>query len=96
MSQAVSVVSGAVYKLSANVKSLDAKEKTLFGARVAFYAPGQKEQQLLWTYNTKGWEDKNLIFTNSYSGAATLYFHTGYTTNSCTALFKDLSLFKKK
>ena len=96
MSQAVSVVSGAVYKLSASVKSQDEKGKTLFGARVAFYAPGQKEQQLLWTYNTKGWEAKTLIFTNSYSGAATLYFHTGYTTNSCTAMFKELSLVKRR
>lgn len=96
MSQAVNVVSGAVYRLSASVRSQDEKEKTLFGARVALYAPGQKESQLLWTYNTKGWENKTLIFTNSFSGAATLYFHTGYTTNSCTALFKDLSLVKRK
>ena len=95
MSQAVSVVSGAVYKLSANVKSQDPKEKTFFGARVAFYAPGQKDQQLLWTYNTKDWEAQSLVFTNYYSGKATLYFHTGYTTNACTAMFKDLSLIKR-
>jgi hypothetical protein len=96
MSQAVSVVSGAVYRMSANVKSQDAKEKGFFGARVAFYAPGQKDQQLLWTYNTKDWEAKNLIFTNYYSGTATFYFHTGYTTNACEAMFKDLLLIKKR
>ena len=95
MSQAVSVVSGAVYRLSANVKSQDQREKTFFGARVAFYAPDQKEQQLLWTYNTKDWEAQSLVFTNNYSGKATLYFHTGYTTNACTAMFKDLSLIKR-
>lgn len=95
MSQAVSVVSGAVYRLSANVKSQDQREKTFFGARVAFYAPDHKEQQLLWTYNTKDWEAQSLVFTNNYSGKATLYFHTGYTTNACTAMFKDLSLIKR-
>jgi hypothetical protein len=94
MSQAVSVVSGAVYRMSANVKSQDVKEKEFFGARVAFYAPGQKEQQLLWTYATKDWEKKDLVFTNNYSGKATFFFHTGYTTNACTAMFKDLSLIK--
>ena len=94
MSQAVSVVSGAVYRMSANVKSQDAKDKGFFGARVAFYAPGQKEQQLLWTYATKDWEKKSLVFTNNYSGKATFFFHTGYTTNACTAMFKDLSLIK--
>lgn len=94
MSQAVSVVSGAVYRMSANVKSRDVKEKGFFGARVAFYAPGQKEHQLLWTYATKDWEEKSLSFTNNYSGKATLFFHTGYTTNACTAMFKDLSLIK--
>ena len=94
LSQAVSVVSGAVYRMSANVKSQDVKEKEFFGARVAFYAPGQKEQQLLWTYATKDWEKKDMVFTNNYSGKATFFFHTGYTTNACTALFKDLSLTK--
>ncbi|MBO4554016.1 hypothetical protein J5754_06365 [bacterium] len=96
MSQAVSVVSGSIYRMSANVKSQDVKEKGFFGARVAFYAPGQKEHQLLWTYATKDWEKKTLVFTNNYSGKATFFFHTGYTTNSCTALFKDLSLIKRK
>ena len=96
MSQAVSVVSGAVYRMSANVKSRDAKDKGFFGARVALYAPNQKERQIVWTYNTKGWEAKSLVFTNNYSGAATFYFHTGYTTNACEAMFKDLSLIKKR
>ena len=96
MSQAVSVVSGAVYRMSANVKSNDVKEKGFFGARVAFYAPGQKEHQLLWTYATKDWEEKSLVFTNYFSGKATFFFHTGYTTNACTAMFKDLSLVKGK
>ena len=96
LSQAVSVVSGAVYRMSANVKSQDVKEKGFFGARVALYAPNQKEQQIVWTYNTKDWEAKNLVFTNNYSGAATFYFHTGYTTNACEAMFKDLSLIKKR
>ncbi|MBR4466358.1 carbohydrate binding domain-containing protein [bacterium] len=95
MSQAVSVVSGAVYRMSANVKSQDVKERSFFGARVAFYAPGQKEHQLLWTYATKDWEEKILVFTNNYSGKATFFFHTGYTTNACTAMFKDLSLIKR-
>lgn len=94
MSQAVSVVSGSVYRMSASVKSQDVKEKGFFGARVAFYAPGQKEHQLLWTYATKDWERKDLVFTNNYSGKATFFFHTGYTTNACTAMFKDLSLIK--
>lgn len=96
MSQAVGMVSGKVYRITANVKSQDVREKTLFGARVALYAPNQKEQQIVWTYNTKGWEAKNLVFTNNYSGAATFYFHTGYTTNACEAMFKDLSLIKKR
>ena len=96
LSQAVGMVSGKVYRITANVKSQDEREKTLFGARVALYAPNQKEQQLVWTYNTKGWETKQLVFTNYYSGAATLYFHTGYTTNACTAMFKDLSLVRKR
>ncbi|MBO7543889.1 carbohydrate binding domain-containing protein [bacterium] len=94
MAQAVNVVSGTVYKLSAKVKSQD--KSKLLGARVALYAPNQKERQLLWPYGTKDWEEQTLVFTNSFSGAATLYFHTGYTTNSCTALFKDLSLIKRR
>lgn len=96
MSQAVNVVSGAVYKLSAMAKSGEPSDKAFFGARVALYAPGAKEKQLLWTYGTKDWEKKELVFTNVFTGAATLYFHTGYTTNSCVALFRELTLIKKR
>lgn len=96
LSQAVNVSSGAVYRLRATVKSKEYAEKTLFGARVALYAPGVKERQLVWTYATKDWEKKELVFTNVFTGAATLYFHTGYTTNSCEAFFKDISLTKKR
>ena len=96
LSQAVNVVSGNVYKLSAVVKSQDLADRSFFGARVAIYAPGTKEKQLLWTYATKDWEKKELVFTNNFTGAATLYFHTGYTTNACVALFKELKLTKKR
>jgi len=95
LSQAVSMTSGTVYRLSAAVKSKDSDSKAFFGARAALFVKGQKEHQLLWTYNTKDWEEKSLIFTNRVSGVATLYFHTGYTTNACEALFKNISLIKR-
>ena len=94
--QAVNLTSGAVYRFSATAKSQDDKPKAFFGARAALFAEGQKEKQLLFTYNTKGWEEKTLVFTNSVSGPATLFFHTGYTTNACQALLKNISLIKKK
>lgn len=96
MCQAINLTSGAVYKLSVTAKSEDRTPKAFFGARAALFAAGQKEKQLLWTYNTKDWVEKELVFTNSVSGAATLFFHTGYTTNACQALFKNISLIKKK
>ena len=95
LAQAVKATSGTVYKLSASVKSPNKTEKSFLGARVAFYI-NKKEKQLIWTYNTDGWEEKSLIFTNNYNGVATLYFHTGYTTNACEALFKNISLIKQK
>ncbi|MBR5900737.1 hypothetical protein IKZ40_00125 [bacterium] len=94
--QAVNLTSGAVYRFSATARSKDQTPKAFFGARAAIFAAGQKEKQILWTYNTKGWSEKELIFTNSVSGTATLFFHTGYTTNACQALFKNISLIKKK
>ena len=96
LSQAVNVVSGDVYRLSAQAKSQDPNGKAFFGARVALYAPGTNEKQLIWTYNTKDWEKKELVFTNAFTGTATLYFHTGYTTNSCVAQFRELILVKKR
>lgn len=95
LAQAVNMTSGAVYRFSAAVKSQDGTPQAFFGARVALFAKDQKEQQLLWTYNTKDWETKDLIFTNNFKGAATLYFHTGYTTNACEAFFKNISLIKQ-
>ena len=95
MCQAVNLTSGTVYKLSAAAKSEDQTPKAFFGARAALFANGQKEKQLLWTYNTKGWVERELIFTNCISGPATLFFHTGYTTNECRAFFKNISLIKK-
>ena len=90
--QAVPVVSGTVYKLSAKFRTVKADENKRTGARLAFFAPNRKEQQVIWSENFDEWTNKSIIFTNTYSGPATIYFHLGNFKSASSGDITDISL----
>jgi len=90
LSTVCNVTSGRVYRLSGSVKTVDSSN--LFGARLAFFLPPQKEKQILWVWEKKDWIRKSLTFTNNVSGSATIYFHMGYGNNAATGAFKNIRL----
>ena len=92
LSQAVSVKSGAVYRLKGKARPETYDSKKNFGGRIALYAPGHKEQQLVWLRSAPDWTSKEVVFTNSYTGLATLFFHMGYVDNEDAGLFTDITL----
>lgn len=96
--QAVNMVSGNVYKISGKAR-LSKNNKTnikYFGARLALYAPGQKEIQVIWEDPLEDWINKSLIFTNRVSTAATIYFHMGYFKDYINGDFTDIKIQKEK
>lgn len=90
--QAVPVEAGAVYTLSAKVRSVKVDQENKTGARLAFFAPGEKEQQVLWSGKFKEWTPKEITFTNNYTGAATVYFHLGNAKSATSCEVTDISL----
>ncbi|MCK5853421.1 hypothetical protein KAH27_10375, partial [bacterium] len=77
--QQVNVVSGTVYKLSGVARSVATTQSDIiFGGRIAFFLPPQKEQQLVWTSEYNQWSQKELIFTNEVTGTASILIHLGY------------------
>jgi len=64
----------------------------LFGGRVGFYIPNQKEKQIVWMSEHNKWWQKQLVFTNQIDGTACLYVHMGYGNISSTGEFTNISL----
>jgi uncharacterized protein YxeA len=96
ISQVATLTSGAVYRLSASVRSLGNDKSKIFGGRIAIYLPPQKEKQIVWMSEYNHWWKKELIFTNQVSGIATVYVHMGYGGVASTGEFTNISLEKIK
>jgi len=95
ISQVISVSSGEVYRLSARVKSLMCHDPSiLFGGRIGFWLPPQKERSIVWMSEHNKWWRKAITFTNHVTGNATLYVHMGYGGVSSTGDFTDIRLEK--
>ncbi|RLD12314.1 MAG: hypothetical protein DRI44_01115 [Chlamydiae bacterium] len=93
--QRVRVVSNVVYKLSGIARSTAAKNnKIIFGGRIGFFLPPQKEKQIVWMSEYNHWWKKELIFTNQVTGMATVYVHMGYGGVASTGEFTNIRLEK--
>ncbi len=95
VAQSVNVFSGAVYRLCGTVRSTVADDsRQLFGGRIGFWLPPQKEKQIVWMHEYNKWWEKELLFTNEVTGTATIYVHMGYGNISSTGEFTNIRLEK--
>jgi len=93
--QLVKVISNSVYRLSGTVRSTATNNNDIiFGGRIGFYLPGQKEKQIVWMSEYNQWWGKELVFTNHVTGIATVYVHMGYGGVASTGEFADIWLEK--
>ena len=91
--QSVNVVSGTVYKLSGVARSVATTQSDIiFGGRIAFFLPPQKEKQLVWTSEYNQWSQKELVFTNNVTGTAVILVHLGYGSVGTTGEFTNIRL----
>jgi len=90
--QRVRVISNAVYKLSGIARSLGNDKSIIFGGRIGFYLPPQKEKQIVWMSEYNNWWKKELVFTNQVTGIATVYVHMGYGGVASTGEFTNIRL----
>lgn len=91
--QLANVSSGSVYRLSGSARSTVTNNSSIiFGGRIGFYLPPQKEKQIVWTSEFNNWWRKELIFTNTVNGIATIYVHMGYGNVSSTGEFAGITL----
>ncbi len=93
--QPVSLSSGAVYRLSAKVRSTATSDSSvIFGGRVALYLPPQPEQAIVWVTENTNWWARPLEFTNTVTGVGTVYVHMGYGNAASTGEFTEIRLEK--
>ena len=93
--QRVKVKSNTVYRLSGIVRSTATNNNDIiFGGRIGFFLPPQKEKQIVWMSEYNQWWEKELIFTNKINGMATVYIHMGYGGVASTGEFADIKLEK--
>ena len=90
--QLIRVVSGEVYRLSASVRSSGNDSSKIFGGRIAFWLPPQKEKQIVWMTDYNKWWGKKLTFTNEVTGKAVVYVHMGYGNVASTGEFTNIRL----
>ena len=91
--QSVNVVSGTVYKLSGVARSVATTQSDIiFGGRIAFFLPPQKEKQLVWMSEYNQWSQKELVFTNEVTGEAAILVHLGYGSVGTTGEFTNIRL----
>jgi len=94
--QHVNVVSGVIYRLSGVARSvMTTQSDIIFGGRIAFYLPPQKEKQLVWMSEYNQWSQKELVFTNEVTGTAVVLVHLGYGNVGTTGEFTNIRLEKK-
>ena len=95
LQQLAKVSSGSVYRISGSARSTVTNDSNIiFGGRIGFYLPPQKEKQIVWTSEFNNWWRKELIFTNTVDGFATIYIHMGYGNVSSTGEFAGITLEK--
>jgi len=91
--QRVKVKSNTVYRLSGIVRSTATNNNDIiFGGRIGFFLPPQKEKQIVWMSEYNQWWEKEVIFTNKINGMATVYIHMGYGGVASTGEFSDVRL----
>ncbi len=92
--QNINVSSGTIYQLTGYARSIYDNRKKLFGGRIGFWLPPQKEKEIVWMSEYNQWWKKELVFTNQVSGMATVYVHMGYGNVASTGEFTDIRLEK--
>lgn len=91
--QLVPVVSGLVYRLSGRARSMNPENRNvIFGGRIGFWLPPQKNREIVWMTEYNRWLYKELVFTNHVTGKATVYVHMGYGGVASTGEFTDVKL----
>jgi hypothetical protein len=91
--QPVSLVSGAVYRLSAKARSTATISSDIIsGGRVALYLPPQPEHAITWVTENTNWWARTLTFTNAVTGVGALYVHMGYGNVASTGEFAQVAL----
>jgi len=89
--QSIPIKAGKVYKLSGAARSAGNNSKKIFGGRIGFYIPNQKEKQIVWMTENNSWNKKSIIFTNKIDATASIFVHLGYGNISTTGDFKNIS-----
>jgi len=90
--QNIPVKAGKIYKLSGEARSVGNNSKKIFGGRLGFYIPNQKEKQIIWMFENNNWQKNFIIFTNKIDATASIFVHLGYGNISATGDFKNISL----
>jgi len=90
--QSVQVVSGKCYRLSGWARSTHHAPASMFGGRIGFNLPPQRECELVWMTMKDSWLFQETIVTNMVTGTATVFVHVGYGGMSSTGEFADVSL----
>ena len=70
---------GSPHRLSGVGRSVGTNSSDcLFGLRVGFYLPPQKEQDIVWITEYTDWVQRERVFANTISGNAVVFIHLGY------------------
>jgi len=88
--QNIKIEAGKIYKLSGEARSAGNNSSKIFGGRIGFYIPNQKEKQIVWMTENSKWQEKNIIFTNKVDATASIFVHLGYGNISTTGDFRKI------
>lgn len=89
--QGVKVLTGSVYRLSAECR-IPAENTVQNGGRVFINISGSKEYQLTFLGDSHNWIRKELVFTNHFTGIVSFVVHTGYGNYKGKTDFKNVRL----
>jgi len=88
--QDVNVVSGAIYRLSATVRSCAGHMPVLFGGRVSLERRPRPAEQLIWMTEYNQWWNKSMLITSEMDGVAQVEVTMGYGQVASTGEFADV------
>ena len=93
LAQTINIKSGTVYRLEGKARCQDEERPPYWGARLALFAKGQKEIQVIWSKASPDWMSKSIVFTNRVEGTGVIFIHMGYGQNASSGDFTDIRLF---
>ena len=86
------VVSGHVYRLCGAARSLGNNPARVFGGRIGFYLPRQKDHEVVWMTENPRWTERSATFTNHTDDVAVVYAHLGYGAVASSGEFTRIRL----